>query len=159
MAESKKRTNRSLRATHRPERKHTGTKELVLTLSGPNGDVVKIETLEKSGQRHEMSDEEFAALASGDDAAEDLEAAYAAGVADANEHEFELDEGDEEEFERILGDGEGRKLFRRELRRLVLRGLLRSAMLRRRARSKAKSVHEAAHKASHNGQEHREEGG
>jgi hypothetical protein len=70
MIKSKKKY-RNLQVARRPKSKATGTRELVLTLSIPDGEVVKVETPEKSGQRHELSEEEFAALA-GEDEAEDI---------------------------------------------------------------------------------------
>jgi hypothetical protein len=168
MADSKRKKYRSLRTTHRPEKKQgkrTGTKELVLTLSVPDGEVIKVETLEKSGQRKELSEEQFAAFA-GEDEGEDIspEEAYAAGIADAGEDEFEFDEdgGDEEEIERfVLREMVARQLLRRGVRRFILRRLRRRELMRQQTRHGSKgAAHEAAQKASHNnGHEGGKEGG
>ena len=53
-------------AMTRPKGRPSATRELVLTLSVPEGDVVKVEALGKAGQRDELSEEEFAALAGED---------------------------------------------------------------------------------------------
>ena len=91
MIKSKKKY-RNLQVTHRAEKKQIGTRELVLTLGVPDAEVIKVELLEKSGQRRELSEEEFAELA-GENDGEDIspEEAYAAGINDVTEDEFELD--------------------------------------------------------------------
>jgi hypothetical protein len=160
MVESRKRKIRSLRTVHRPQKKQgkpTATKELVLTLSIPDGEVVKVETLEKSGQRQELSEEAFAELA-GEDEGEEIspEEAYAIGITDASEDELEFDEtGDEEEIERfILREMVARQLLRRGVRRFILRRLHRRGLIRQQTRSGGKAAHEATHHASHkNGHE------
>jgi len=167
MADSKRKKYRSLRTTHRPEKKQgkqTATKELVLTMSVPDGEVVKVEMLDKSGQRKELTEEEFAALAGEDDGEEiSPEEAYAAGIADSSEDEFELEEnGDEEEIERfVLREMVARQLLRRGVRRFILRRLRRRGMMRKGTRHGGKgAAYEAAQKASHNnGHEGGKEGG
>jgi hypothetical protein len=148
MIKSKKKY-RNLQVARRPKSKATDTKELVLTLSIPDGEVVKVETLEKSGQRHELSEEEFAALA-GEDDSEDIspEEAYAAGITDSSEAGFELDEGDdEEEIERsILREMVTRQLLRRGVRRFILRRLRKRESIRQRARLGSKATHETVQK-------------
>jgi len=169
MADSKRKKYRSLRTTHRPDKKQgkrTGTKELVLTLSVPDGEVIKVETLEKSGQRKELAEEEFAALA-GEDEGEDIspEEAYAAGIADAGEDEFEFDEeGDEEEIERfVLREMVARQLLRRGVRRFILGRLRKRQLMRRKGTgSSERPVLAAAHRILHrngNGHEGGKEGG
>jgi hypothetical protein len=159
---------RSLRTTHRPEKKQdkqTGTTELVLTLSVPDGEVVKVETLDKSGQRHELSEEEFAELAGEDEEEISPEEAYAVGIADAAEDELGLDEeegGDEEEeIERfILREMVARQLLRRGVRRFILHRLRKRASTRQQARPGGKAVHEGARNVSpKNGHEGGKEGG
>jgi hypothetical protein len=149
MIKSKKKY-RNLQVARRPKSKATDTKELVLTLSIPDGEVLKVETLEKSGQRHELSEEEFAALA-GEDDAEDVspEEAYAAGITDGSDAGFELDEegDDEEEIERsILREMVTRQLLRRGVRRFILRRLRKRESIRLRARSGIKATHETVQK-------------
>jgi len=148
MAKAKKRTYRNLNFTPSSEKKHLETKQLVLTLGVPAGDVIKIELLGKSGQRQEISDDEFAALA-GDDAAEDLEAAleeaYTAGITDAIHdelHQEEEDEEDEEEIFRrfILRRAAGRKLLRRGIRQFILRRVIRRELMHRRAQPERKTA-------------------
>ena len=133
MAKAKKRarkTYRSLNVTPSPEKKQIETKEVVLTLATSNGEVIKIETLEKSGQRRALSDEEFANLA-GEDAVDlgtALEHAYATGIADALQDELGEDEEDEdaEEILRrfIFKIAAGRQLLRRGAHKLTLRRAL-----------------------------------
>src|SRR4026209_64642 len=79
-------TQRSAKARS-PDKEHNlGMREVVVTLSIANGNVVKIEKLEKSGQRHQIPEEELAVLI-GEDEMDDLgsvlEEAYVAGVGDA----------------------------------------------------------------------------
>jgi hypothetical protein len=118
------------------------TVQIVLTLSASKGEVLKVETLSRSGQRSEISDEDFAALA-GEDETEELgvafEEAYTAGVVDAlGEEDEEDEEEDEEEAQQsmrqlILGRSAGRLLIRRGVRRLILRRALRRQLLGRRS--------------------------
>jgi len=123
-----KKTYRSLNVAPSPEKKQIETKEVVLTLVASNGDVVKIETLEKSGQRRALSDEEFANIA-GEDAVDlgaALEHAYATGIADALQDELGEDDVDVEEILRrfIFKIAAGRQLLRRGAHKLVLRNAL-----------------------------------
>lgn len=121
--------------------------QFVVTLSAPKGEVVKVEKIERPGQRRELSEEEFAQLA-GEDEVEDLaaalEEAYAAGINDAlGEDDEEEDEDDEEEIALrrfILGRAAGRQLLRRGVRRLILRRALRRELFRRRPRSERKTA-------------------
>ena len=131
MAKAKKRakrTYRSLNVTPSPEKKQVEAKEIVLTLASSSGEVIKIETLEKSGQRRALSDEEFADLA-GEDAVDlgtALEHAYATGIADALQDELGEDEEDEEDVLRrfIFKIAAGRQLLRRGAHKLILRRAL-----------------------------------
>ena len=124
----KKKTYRNLNVTQRPEKKHLETKEIVLTLTAPNGDVVKIEALEKSGQRRELNDDEFSELAGNDavDLGDAVEQAYATGIADALQDDE--DEGNEDEAEIlrrfILKVAAGRQLLRRGAHKLIVRRAL-----------------------------------
>src|ERR1700752_5369751 len=95
----KKKTYRNLDVTPRPEKKQIDTKEIVLTLAALNGDLIKIEALEKSGQRRELDDDEFSALAStaAVDLAAAVEQAYPTGIADGLQDD--LGEDDEAEAE------------------------------------------------------------
>lgn len=162
MAESKRTKKfRGPRIAYPPpkrQRKGTGTKELVLTLSIPDGEVVKAEMLEKSGQRRELSEEEFADLAGEDEDEISPEEAYAAGIADAgDEDELELDdEGgmDEEALERfILREMIARQLLRRGVRRFILRRLRERGMRRSQEGPGQKTAHEAGFKSRKNGHE------
>jgi hypothetical protein len=124
------------------------TVQIVLTLSAAKGDVLKVETLSRSGQRTEISEGGFAALA-GEDEIEELgaaiEEAYAAGIVDALGEEDEEDEDEDEDDaeqslrELILGRSAGRLLIRRGVRRLILRRALRRQLLGQRASSGTKS--------------------
>ena len=160
-----KKKYRNLQVTHRPEKKQIGTtRELVLTLSVPDDEVIKVELLDQSGQRRELSEEEFAELV-GENDGEDIspEEAYAAGITDVTEDEFELDEeggGEDEEIERfVLRKLVARQLLRRGVRRLILRRLRRRESIRR-ARPGVKAVREAVgkgpqKKGHHGGAMHR----
>jgi hypothetical protein len=124
----KKKTYRNLNVTQRPEKKHLETKEIVLTLTAPNGDVVKIEALEKSGQRRELNDDEFSALAGNDaiDLGDAVEQAYATGIADALQDDEDDENEDEAEILRrfILKVAAGRQLLRRGAHKLIVRRAL-----------------------------------
>jgi len=145
MARAKKKAIRKIRnLDFKPasEKKQIQTKQLVLTLAASNGDVIKVEKLEKSGQRREVTDEEFAELAGGEDTIDlgaALEHAYTAGIADALKDELSEDEEDEEEEEEILRRfilkrAAGRQLLRRGVRRLILRRAIHRQLAERQAR-------------------------
>jgi hypothetical protein len=110
-------------------------RQLVLTLNARDGEIIKIEELEKSGGRHEIIDEEFAALA-GDQEVEGLfpalEHAYAAGFADAEGEGADLDDGDDEDgIEQMLLHGAGgHPSLRHEVRKLILARLIRRQLKR-----------------------------
>jgi hypothetical protein len=127
----KKKTYRNLNVTPSPEKKQIETKEILVTLAASNGEVIKVETLEKSGQRRALTDEEFADLAGEEaiDLGAALEHAYATGIADALQDELGDDEGvagDEEEILRrfIFRIAAGRQVLRRGARKLILRRAL-----------------------------------
>lgn len=131
MAKARKRakkTYRSLNVTPSPEKKQIETKEVVLTLTVSDGEVIKIETLEKSGQRRELTDEEFLDLAGedADDLSSALEHAYATGIADAFQDELGADDEDVDAILRrfIFKIAAGRKLLRRGAHKLLLRHAL-----------------------------------
>jgi hypothetical protein len=140
----------SARPTSRTKKKPTDQRQLIVTLSVRGGEVVKIEELEKSGRRHEIMDEEFAALA-GDAEAEGLfpalEHAYAAGFADADGEGFEFgDEEDEDDIEQFLLHGVGAHPFlRHEVRKLILGRLVRRQLKRPARKRRASKGHEAGH--------------
>lgn len=144
MAEMKKKAQPSSEASGSGKKEAPETRQVVLTLSVPDGNVVKIEKLDKNGHRQPMPEEEFAALA-GDDDAEDLgavlEGAYTAGISDAlndelSEEEEESEEDEEEIVRRfMLRRAAGRQLLRAGLRKFILRRRLRSAVIQRRAKS------------------------
>ena len=65
------------------------TTQIVLTLSGPDGEIVKVEKLGKAGQRQKLSRKELAELFAGadeDDFDAALDEAYSTGVSDAMHH-------------------------------------------------------------------------
>ena len=115
------------------------TEQMVLTIGATTGDVVKIEKIDKSGKRDEVSEEDCAKLA-GEDEVEEIEAAleeaFEAGIAGALSEDDEDDLDDEERaMRRLLIGGLLRRrpvltrLRRRSLRRLLLRRLLRRRLL------------------------------
>ena len=139
---ARKKTYRSLNFTPSPEKRQIQTKQIVLTLAAANGEVIKIEKLEKSGQRREVTDEEFAELAGEEsvDLGSALEHAYTAGIEDALKNELSEHDEDEEEEEEILRRfilkrAQGRQLLRRGVRRFILRRALHRQLAQRHARS------------------------
>jgi len=143
VGESKDNPSDPLAAKRQPPRPNPPeeTEQLVVTVSPSKGEILLVERMEKSGQRREISAEEFATLA-GEDEAEDLgaalEEAYAAGIVDAlGEEDAEEEDESEEDAENalrqvILGRAAGRLLLRRTVRRLILRRALRRRLLGRR---------------------------
>src|SRR5215472_8222537 len=71
------------------------TTQVVITLSVPGNEIIKVEALDKSGRRHALGTDEFASLA-GDSEVESLlpvlEQAYEAGFSDANTDVFQPDD-------------------------------------------------------------------
>src|SRR5688572_8144433 len=97
-------------------------KELVVTLRVPSGDVVRVDELQSSGERRELSEQEFAELvARGEEESlvAALEEAYAAGAEDAS------DEAETAADVRILWDAAARLRLRNTVRQLVLARALR----------------------------------
>src|SRR6516164_1368550 len=82
----------------RPGTEVRGT-QLVITLGDRDGEIVRVEAVDKSGKSQELPDEDFAALV-GDHDMEDLlpvlEQAYMAGFSDASGDVFESDDDEEE---------------------------------------------------------------
>lgn len=98
-------------------------RELVVTVSTPGGEIVKIAELKSSGARRELTEQEFAELAANgeeESLVAALEEAYAAGAEDVGaENAAGL---------RILWDASARQRLRTTVRRLVLgRALARMA--------------------------------
>jgi hypothetical protein len=138
----------SVRSASRSKKKPADQRQLIVTLNARDGEVVKVEELEKSGRRHEIMDEEFAALAGDKEAAgffPALEHAYAAGFADADGDEFEFDDDDESEddIEQILLHGVGAHPFlRHEVRKLILGRLVRRQLKRPARKRRGAKGHE-----------------
>jgi hypothetical protein len=155
MAETKKKTQGPQSSPAR-KKEPPETRQVVVTLSVPDGDVLKVETLDKNGHRQPMPEEEFAALA-GDDDAEDLgavlEGAYTAGISDALNDELSEEEEDSEEDEEeivrrfMLRRAAGRQLLRNGMRKFILRRRLRRDLMQR----QAKPEHKAEHHGRSNG--------
>jgi len=133
------------RAAYRPlhfspaaKKKHLQTKQVVVTLGVPGGDVIKLEKLDSRGKRHDISDDEITTLANVpevDELSIAIEEAYAAGVTDAIEETAGDLNGDLSE---ILRRGAGRRgatlrHLRRRVRRLILQRLIRRELDHRRA--------------------------
>ena len=93
--------------------------ELVVTLRLPAGDVVKVAELKSSGERRELTEQEFAELAAhGEEESivAALEEAYGAGAEDATDS----DEAETAAGVRILWNAAARQRLRVTVRRLVL---------------------------------------
>jgi hypothetical protein len=109
-----------------------------LTLSPPKGEVVKVERVDRNGQRRELSEEEIGGLAGTDDL-EDLETAieeaYGGGILDALGEEDEDEDEEETALRRFLvARLLGRRVVRQRLRRLVVRRTLRRRLVEARGR-------------------------
>lgn len=126
------------RAPSRTRAETDGT-QLVITLSSQHGEVTRVETMDKSGKKHELLDEDLATLV-GDRDVEGLlpvlEQAYMAGFSDANSDVFESDDGeseaDENDLENVVIRGvASQRLIRRGVRKLILVRLLRRELLRK----------------------------
>ena len=109
------------------------------TFGATTGDVVKIEKIDKTGKRDELSEKECATLA-GEDEVDEIEAAleeaFEAGIAGALSEDDEGALDDEEQaLRRLLIGGLLRRrpvlgrLRRRSVQRLLLRRLLRRRLL------------------------------
>jgi hypothetical protein len=115
------------------------TDELLVTLNPTTHDVVKVERLGRAGQRQELSEQESAELAGGDELDDVLGAvqeAYEAGVAQGLDEDDDGDEADEDLvilellLDRPNRVGQpGRDTRRAVLHRLLLRRLLRRRLL------------------------------
>ena len=113
--------------------------EFVVTLNPATHDVVKVERLGRAGQRQELSEQESAELAGGDELDDVLGAvqeAYEAGVAQGLDEDDDGDEADEDLviLELLLDRPSrvgppGRGMRRAVLHRLLLRRLLRRRLL------------------------------
>ena len=120
-------------------RKTPDSRQLVITLSVPGNEVIKVEALDTSGKKRTLHDEDFATLV-GDRDVEGLlpviEEAYVAGFSDANGDVFESDESeedtDDDDLEQVVVRGAAsRMLIRRGVRKLILGRLVRRELLRK----------------------------
>jgi hypothetical protein len=141
VVESKEGTRNGESATGKKHSPRPGPTEdpeqLVLTLGGSGGEIVKVERMDKAGQRRELSEAEFAELAGGeelDNLEAALEEAFGAGILAVLGEEDE-DENEEEAALRrlLLAQLLGRRMVRPVLRRLLLRRALRRRLIERRA--------------------------
>lgn len=116
--------------------------QLVVTIKGPSGRIVRIEKTDKAGKRHELEHEEWAKLI-GDDELEEIEDAleetFEAGIAAVLGEEYDDEEGFEDDEEkairRLLIGGllRRRPLHGRIVHQLVLSRLLRRRLVKRSA--------------------------
>jgi hypothetical protein len=111
--------------------------ELLVTLNPATHDVVKVERLGRAGQRQELSEQETAELAGGDELDDVLGAvqeAYEAGVAQGLDEDDDGDEADEDLviLELLLDRPNRVGPPARDMRRAVLHRLLLRRLLRRR---------------------------
>jgi hypothetical protein len=143
---SSKRENTETPSSKREKPRATSgeeTEQILLTLTVPTGEIVKVEKVEHGGKRHELSDGEFAELAV-DDETDELEAAleeaYEAGVEDALAEDGDDGVGDEELALRRLAVGRllVRGMLRRGLRRRLIRRAVRRDVLKRGAERRGK---------------------
>jgi hypothetical protein len=114
------------------------TEQLVLTLNPAKGEVIKVERIDRNGQRRELSEDEIGGLAGKDDV-EDLEAAleeaYGGGILDLLGEEDEDEDEEETALRRLLVSRLlGRQVVRKRLRRLVIGRALRRRLVEPRGR-------------------------
>ena len=112
------------------------SKQLVIVLSFPQDEIIRVEAFDESGKRYDLLDRETAALIGNYDV-EDLLLAteHVMEFCDAN-GDFEFDDSDDE-FEDELDPAafhraESRRFIRREVRKFILAQLLRHEVLRAR---------------------------
>jgi len=129
-------------------RKTPDSRQLIITLSVPDNEIIKVEALDKSGKRRKLQDEDFAALA-GDRDVEGLlpvlEQAYVAGFSDANADVFESDDdeecADDDDLEQVVVRGAAsRTIIRRGVRKLILGRLVRRELLRKQGSHQSPTV-------------------
>ena len=139
MAHRRKRTAyRPLHFNPAAKKKHLQTKQMVVTLGVPGGDVLKLEMLDSRGKRHDISDDEITTMANVpevDELSIAIEEAYAAGVTDAIEETADDLDGDVSEVLRQAAGRRGATLrhLRRQVRRLIFHRLIRRELDHRRA--------------------------
>jgi len=134
-------------------KKTPDSRQLVITLSVPGNEVIKVEALDTSGKKRTLHDEDFATLV-GDHDVEDLlpvlEQAYVAGFSDANGDVFESgddeDDADDNDFEQVVVRGAAsRMLIRRGVRKLILGRLVRRELLRKQGLHPGLAASETSH--------------
>ena len=116
------------------------TRQMVVTIGATTGEVVKVEKIDKTGKRDELSEKECAKLA-GEDEVDEIEAAleeaFEVGIEGALSEDDESEDLDDEEqaLRRLLIGGLLRRrpvlgrLRRQSVQRLLLRRLLRRRLL------------------------------
>lgn len=128
--------------------------QLLITLGAPDSDVICVESVDKSGRKHEMSTGDFATLVHDDDVVDllpVLEEAYMAGFADASSDVFEPDDaGQHGESEGALEQAvirgvASQRLIRRGVRRLILARLLKRELMRKRGAAPTVAASETSH--------------
>ena len=136
----------------------TAAIQLLITLSASDSDVVRVETLDKTGKKRDLPDDDFATLM-GDQDVEDLlpvlEQAYMAGFADASTDVFESEddeshrEAEQDDIETAVIRGvASQKLIRRGVRKLILARLLKRELLRKQSAEGTASKSETGHRSS-----------
>jgi len=112
------------------------SKQLVIVLSFPQDEIIRVEAFDESGKRYDLLDRETAALIGNYDVEDLLQATeHVMEFCDAN-GDFEFDDNDDE-FEDDLDPAafrraESRRFIRREVRKFILAQLLRHEVLRAR---------------------------
>jgi hypothetical protein len=137
MAEAQKDSERKGVATFKGGGEAAGgseTEQVVLTINGPMGKIVKAEKIDKAGKRQELAEEEWVKFV-GEDEVEDievaLEEAFEAGLAAVLGEEYEDDDGYKDDDERALRRFLVRELLRRHsVQRRILQRVLVCRLLR-----------------------------
>jgi hypothetical protein len=129
-------------AATQPKTEVRGT-QLLFTLGDRDGEVIRVETVDKSGKKHELLDEDFAALVGDQDIMDllpVLEQAYMVGFSDASGGVFESDsrekETDDDDLENMVIRGvASQRLIRRGVRKLILARLVKRELMRKQGSS------------------------
>jgi len=139
-------------AAPQPKTEVRGT-QLLLTLGDRDGEIVRVETVDKSGKKHELLDEDFASLVGDHDMMDllpVLEQAYMVGFSDASGDVFESDsrekEADEDDLENmVIRSVASQRLIRRGVRKLILARLVKRELLRKQGSSPTAFPSETSH--------------
>jgi hypothetical protein len=136
----------------RPRTEVLGT-QLLVTLGDRDGEIARVETVDKAGKKHELLDEDFAALVGDHDIMDllpVLEQAYMVGFSDASGDVFESDSreketGDDDLEDVVIRGVASQKLIRRGVRNLILARLVKRELQRKQGSASTVLPSETSH--------------